>query len=190
MNIKEIPGYEGIYSITNDGRVYAHPKTGSGAHLGKWLKPWLSFSRKRNKNTYLMVSLCMNNTKLKSLIHRLVAQAFVPNPNNLKIVNHKDGNKLNNHYLNLEWSTHGKNIKHAYDSGLRKVSKFNIDRIQKLGQERKGKKFPNRRKTSSEEDKKIIDLYNELKSYRKVGELFNISKSVIIKRIKEYSNGQ
>lgn len=49
--------------------------------------------------------------------HRLVAQLYVPNPDNLPEVNHKDRNKLNNHYLNLEWCTHRYNIQHSFDTG-------------------------------------------------------------------------
>lgn len=60
--------------------------------------------------------------KRRFLVHRLVAREFVPNPNNYKIVNHKDGNKLNCHYTNLEWCTQSQNVKHAFDTGLKKPS--------------------------------------------------------------------
>lgn len=67
-----------------------------------------------------VLSLVANNGYRHSIkVHRLVAMAFLPNPMGLKEVNHKDGNKKNNHYLNLEWCTRGQNIKHAYDLGLR-----------------------------------------------------------------------
>ena len=55
---------------------------------------------------YLMVSLCKNGTVKRYLVHRLVAQAFVENPYNFPEVNHKDENKTNNHFENLEWCTH------------------------------------------------------------------------------------
>lgn len=53
-------------------------------------------------------------------LHRLIAQAFIPNPENKRCVNHKDGNKLNNHIDNLEWMTSSENNQHAYDTGLRR----------------------------------------------------------------------
>ena len=51
-------------------------------------------------------------------VHRIIAKTFIPNPDNLPCVNHKDGNKLNNSVDNLEWCTHSENVKHAYDNGL------------------------------------------------------------------------
>jgi hypothetical protein len=71
------------------------------------------------KNGYKRVHVSHNGEQYKILIHRLVATAFIPNPLNKPCVNHKDGNKANNHVDNLEWCTHGENLKHAYDAGLR-----------------------------------------------------------------------
>ena len=91
MEIKEIKGHEGYY-IAEDGTVL------------KAMKPWVS-------GGYLDIKL---NGKHR-LIHRLVATHFVETDNVKLDVNHKDGNKMNNHYTNLEWVTRKENINHAYD---------------------------------------------------------------------------
>lgn len=71
------------------------------------------------KSKYVAISYRDSNKKVKHLkIHKLVAKAFIPNPENKPCVNHKDGNKLNNNVLNLEWVTHQENCYHAVDTGL------------------------------------------------------------------------
>lgn len=78
----------------------------------------------KDKDGYLCVSL-MNNGKQKTYkIHRLIAETFIPNPNNLPCVNHKDGNKQNNCVSNLEWCSYSWNNKHAYANNLKKRKKF------------------------------------------------------------------
>lgn len=72
-----------------------------------------------NGKGYKILSLYIDGKVKTKAIHRMVAELFVPNPDNLPEVNHKDGNKMNNHKDNLEWTTRGGNIKHAYDTGLR-----------------------------------------------------------------------
>lgn len=86
---KPIQGYDGLYYITENGRVYSSIQN-------KWLKPYI------NQSGYPTVNLQMN----KKYIHRLVAEAFIPNPDNLPVVNHKDENKLNSSVDNLEWCTY------------------------------------------------------------------------------------
>lgn len=71
------------------------------------------------KNTgYKMALLSINGKKKDYAVHRLVAEAFIPNPNNKPVVNHKDGNKLNNCVSNLEWTTYSENRTHAVKTGL------------------------------------------------------------------------
>ena len=109
---KDIVGYENEYQINQFGEIRTlkdSPK------LKKYdvLKPQIS---KRNGYVYQML---YKNGKEKLLrVHRLVAMAFLPNPNNLPQVNHKDGNKQNNSVDNLEWCEQSDNMKHAYKNGL------------------------------------------------------------------------
>lgn len=78
--------------------------------------------RKKNvmKTGYYFVNGSVGNreNKITFKIHKAVAETFISNPNNLPIVNHKDGNKLNSHVDNLEWCTYQENTQHAYDTGL------------------------------------------------------------------------
>ena len=72
----------------------------------------------RNSRGYECVNLYLQSKVYKFQVHRLVASAFIPNPDGLPVVNHKDGNPLNNHVDNLEWVTQSQNMKHAWDTGL------------------------------------------------------------------------
>lgn len=77
------------------------------------MKPYIN---KHNGYVYIFL---MNNNKNKNFrLHRLVAEAFIPNPNNKLQINHKDGNKKNNNIENLEWCNQSENMKHAYNNGL------------------------------------------------------------------------
>ena len=107
MNIDEIwcpiKGYEGLYEVSDQGRVRS-------IKFGKEriLKPG------RNTCCYLQVNLCKNGEKKKNLlVHRLVAQTFIPNPDNLPEVNHKDEDKDNNSVQNLEWCDRKYNINYG-----------------------------------------------------------------------------
>ena len=103
---KDIKGYEGIYKISNYGKVFSVPRD-------KILSPAVC------GRGYLKVMLCRDKKDHKNkMIHRLVAEAFLPNPDGKLTVNHIDGNKLNNAVSNLEWNTYSENLKHAYKNGL------------------------------------------------------------------------
>lgn len=71
------------------------------------------------KNGYKRIHVSHNGVDCKFLVHRLVAEAFIPNPENKPCVNHKDGNKQNNCVENLEWCDYSENLKHAYNTKLR-----------------------------------------------------------------------
>lgn len=101
---KDIKGYEGLYQVSNLGRVkslgrYQKAKLGSIQYRGdRLLKPWL-------RKDYLTVRLVDNGKGKNYSIHRLVAEAFIDNPDNLPCVNHKDFNTKNNVATNLEYCT-------------------------------------------------------------------------------------
>lgn len=115
--MKDIEGYERIYAIYPDGRVYSYPrswKTGVGTvpkHSGLFLKPY-------NAGGYPAVGLSKNGVVKRHLVHRLVAETFLPNPSHLPHVNHIDGNKNNPSLINLEWVTASQNMRHASREGL------------------------------------------------------------------------
>ena len=108
---KDIPSYEGKYQISNKGRVKSLPRNEKFCKRSEEviLKAFACGSG------YQEVILRNNGKRKPKLIHRMVAEAFVPNPAGKGEVNHKDGNKDNNEHSNLEWVTPKENIKHAYD---------------------------------------------------------------------------
>jgi len=109
LNVKN---FEGRYKISNYGRVITIYKCGE-----KFLKPRVCSDRGSKKP--LLVSLYKNGEKEKAYtVHRLVAIHFIENCNNFPEINHKDGNRFNNHISNLEWLTHQDNMRHARETGL------------------------------------------------------------------------
>lgn len=92
------------------------------------------------KRGYYSVDLYSNGKRIKRRISRLVATAFIPNPDNLPDVNHKDGNKLNNNVSNLEWVTKSENMKHEFKNGLAKPS-YGMTGKKNPNAGRKGKPF-------------------------------------------------
>lgn len=110
---KPILNYENHYEVSNFGKV-------RNIKTKKLLSPF------KNNSGHLKVNFCVNGCKSKDYIHRLVAVHFHPNLYGHAIVNHIDGNKENNHWLNLEWCTQSDNIKHAWDNGLFKKRGGNL----------------------------------------------------------------
>lgn len=110
---KDVVGYEGLYRISNLGRVRSIVR---GGRINRIL------SQTTHRQGYKEIKLSKNGTCKSFLVHRLVAEAFIPNPFYKETVNHKDGNKSNNNVQNLEWATIGENIRHAYKTGLNVVT--------------------------------------------------------------------
>lgn len=108
--MRDVIGYEEIFSVTEDGEVYSK-RTNRFLIQGT------------TKTGYKVISSRIGGRRGKAIclrVHRLVAEAFIPNFENKPHVNHKDGNKSNNCISNLEWVNEHENLQHAWDFGLRK----------------------------------------------------------------------
>lgn len=104
---KDVVGYEDYFLVSDLGRVFSK-------RTNRILKQYLNKSRRMSLSTWV------EGKRVTFRIHRLVAEAFLLNPENKPTVNHKDGNPSNNFLVNLEWATYSENEQHAYDTGLRK----------------------------------------------------------------------
>jgi hypothetical protein len=142
---KDVVGYKGIYQVSNLGRV-------KSLEVKRFTKANNSFSTYKEKilnqsytkDGYLKITFTVNKVKKTFLVHRLVATAFIENPNNKPEVNHINGIKDDNSYKNLEWNTPVENVKHAYKNGLKtpkqgvengcsKLSEKEVLEIRKIG---------------------------------------------------------
>lgn len=139
---KELDNYNGNYFISDEGDIKNRQ--------GLVLKP-----AKQSKG-YLSVVLSFNDKRVTQLVHRLVAQHFIPNPLNLPQVNHKDGVKTNNNKDNLEWTNSSDNLKHAYSIGI-KSAKGDKNSNSKLTEEQVSEI---RRRKKSESLKDLAQEYN------------------------------
>jgi hypothetical protein len=144
---KDIKGYEGRYQVSNLGRV-------KNIKTGRVLKPGIRCG-------YPSVSLCKHNKGKNKLIHRLVAEAFILNPEDKPQVNHINGIKYDNRLDNLEWNTRSENGLHSYNSGLQISQKGEVHGKAKL----------------TEED--ILTIRSSNLSRKELAILYNISLSSI-----------
>lgn len=143
---RDIEGYGGNYQVSNYGRIKSKKKI---------LKTFLS------TNGYYRVRLYSNKKGREYKVHRLVAKAFIENIDNKPIVNHKDGNKLNNNANNLEWCTQAENIKHALKSGLKKRLFIAENELKKM-------------------------YLEEKKTTKEIAEMYGVTGTTILKRLEEY----
>lgn len=115
-----VKGYEKLYEVSDTGEVRSVDRILPVTNQTERLVKGRVLLQAMNKQVqYKQVSLWKNNKGTSYYIHRLVAEAFIPNPEGKSEVNHIDGNKQNNHVSNLEWVTSGENSLHASKSGLR-----------------------------------------------------------------------
>lgn len=117
---KPIPGYEGLYDVSNYGRVKSHPKEIKLWH-GSSFTRHIEFIKLKNQDGYIKARLYKNRQQKSHSVHRLVMLAFIGES---KLdVNHIDGNPSNNKLTNLEYCTRSENIRHAYRNNLIPIKK-------------------------------------------------------------------
>lgn len=160
---KDIKGFENYYQVSDLGNVRSitrfidNPLGGLKQLTGKPMNPYL------NKKGYLLVTLRNQHRKVAK-IHRLVAKAFIPNPENKPEVNHKNGVKTDNSKDNLEWSTNRENIDHSWSTGLNK----------NYGENHANSKF-------TESDILAIRLNENCLKQKELAKIYNTTQGVISK---------
>ena len=120
---KELRGFNGVYFISNEGRIKSISREVKNGRTGKRVNEENISIGTINSSGYIIVTLRKNNKGKVYSMHRLVAQEFIPNPKNKPFINHKDGIKTNNKVANLEWCTQLENVQHAIKIGLWKLEK-------------------------------------------------------------------
>ncbi len=158
---KDVEEYEGIYQISNLGRVKSLERTVKG-YISLTNLPERILKQNPDTRGYLMVRLYKNGIAKTKKVHRLVAKSFIPNSKNLATINHINGIKHDNRVENLEWMTYKENSIHAYKTGLNKSVLSNNGRS-KL------------KETDVLEIMKLKSSYSQ----RKIAKMFSISRSVV-----------
>lgn len=154
--IKDIKGYEGLYKVHCYGFIYSVPRKGTKGGFMKIIP-----------DEYPEIVLTKRGQSRRFLIHRIVAEHFIENPNNYPQINHINGNKYDNYFENLEWCNNSMNTKHSYDNGLTK--------------KRYREANPNHKLTS----KQVIEIYNIAKlggrhyGRKKLAEKYGVSECTI-----------
>ena len=172
---KDIPDYEGLYQVSNLGRIKSLNFNKTGKE--KIMKP-------RTGNRYYMIALWKNGIRKDYLLHRIIAETFIPNPQNKPFINHKDENCFNNSINNLMWCTHKENMN--WGTRNERISKANKGKVipknirEKISKSNKGKKISEEQKEYlrkirtgiklTEEHKKKISISNKGKTAKKVNQ--------------------
>ena len=158
---KDIAGFKGLYQINDHGDVLSLKRIINDSKNHVYVLKERILKPNSLPNGYQMVTLMKDNVKYPEYIHRLVANAFIPNPFNLLTVNHIDGNKKNNNVNNLEWATYSKNNQHAYDTGLHQKGEGHY------------------KSKLTRDEVKEIRQFGKYATYQYIAQKYNVSKATI-----------
>ena len=157
---------ESLYKVTNKGVVISLGKGKSNNSKNRVLKPQI------NSGGYAYNNLTLSSGRKNYLVHRLVAEAFIPNPYNKPCVNHVNGDKTDNRVENLEWCTYSENTLHAYETGLNGMTESRKKQLQQRNRDLKSKKCIN------------ILTGNVYNSIKEASIICNINYSTLLHRIR------
>jgi hypothetical protein len=159
---KDIEGFRGFYQISSFGRVMSMPRVIIRTDGKKCTVKQRILSHCVGKCGYCRVALSIDGRFPTLKVHRLVAEAFIPNPENKPEVNHKRGNKQDNRFWMLEWNTKSENVKHSFETGLNNT---------------KGTKNGNS-KLTADDIPKIRQMFRDGLSSRKIADKYGMDKTV------------
>lgn len=160
---KEIKGTQGLYYVSSYGRIWS-------------VKNKMIRKDTDNGKGYRFIKLTVKGKSKLHYVHRLVCLNFIENPENKKLVNHKDLNKSNNHLSNLEWVTASENMIHARDNGVLHISEYQKKRIKEANSGENSH-------LSKLTDKIVLEIrkiYSERKlNYLEISKMFNVDRGTI-----------
>lgn len=161
---KEIDGTNGVYEISNTGKVRSNNYLGHGSQK--------EIALQTDQKGYLRTRIYVGNIRKSIKVHREVAKAFIPNPECKPEVNHKDGNKKNNCVDNLEWVTASENEYHAYANGLKEKAREHCKQMGKKFSREILSKYVEQRKTqviAIAEDGSVMEFESQREAAQQLG---------------------
>ena len=167
---RAVVGYEGLYEVSNTGKVRSLDRYVQQKNMYKIITHIYhgrELSLKKHRDGYLVATLCKNKGLQSCQVHRIVATAFIPNPNELPQINHKDENKQNNNVNNLEWCT----SKYNNNYGTRSQRMANTQRGRKHSEETKRKMSENRKGKCTGENNPMYGKHHSKETRQRLREI-------------------